>query len=840
MGWTNPIRISSSGTYEIKPSCESGANVYLIDHRMPNGEYFLIENRHHSCYYDEELRDYTGADGGKDRNGAAVWHVDESHELGWDNNGNEIISYASVGYPGLNGYPRRHFEVALVQGDGEWDIEKRENKGDRKDLFKRTYGESHSLASYKIGPSGVVQNGGTTKPSPSTRSYALGRFVDTGITLEFGPGEKTMTMTVTLEGSNPPKKPQTPGPSPSPTPVPPTPRPTKAPTKAPTPRPTPFPTPVPLTPRPTPQAPSQKPPTPNPPTAGFMEVKSFKLVDAVTGDDISGGLYCAPYACTGSAKLFDIRAETSGPVQSVTFTLTGPINESRIENIPAWTLFGNTGAAYNGRKLPPGDYTITAQPFRETQGRGTAGPKTTMSFSIAAATPPPTPSPPTRRPSPSPTPLPTPVPTERPTPFPTPLPIPVPTEQPTPSPTPRPPTKSITTMEVEEFVLVDAETGKNVPGGFHCHPYACVGSTTKIMDIRAETSGAVQSVKLTLTGPVNTERVENIPVWSLFGNSGGTYNGQALPAGSYTVTAQPFSETQAQGIAGPTKTLDFVIRETSTSVPIETPRPSPSPTPLPTPSPTSRPTPLPLPPKENDPIFVKSLMLVDAATNTDVPNGFRCGRYLCANDHALVDIRAEVSDAAQSVKFVLSGPVEETRIENTAPFALFGNSAGQYNGRRLRPGSYTLKIQAFGEKDGRGRSDGISTVVFRVSDWRITRFVLVNADTNKDITGGLYCEPVCTGGATRFSIRTDTVGEVKSVELTLKKDGKVISNRIENDAPHSHYGDYLGDYVGHRLEPGEYTIEAKGYPLPDGQGIAGPGLSLDFTMPSTRRNLRSL
>ena len=272
------------------------------------------------------------------------------------------------------------------------------------------------------------------------------------------------------------------------------------------------------------------------------------------------------------------------------------------------------------------------------------------------------------------------------------------------------------------------------------------------MDIRAETNGAVESVKFTINGPVNETRTENNPVWALFGNEGNSYNGKRLPPGSYSVVARPYSEKEATGTAGKEMRVNFVIRQAD-ATPFPTPVP-PSPTPYPTQAPTS------------GLVIVNSLVLVDAATNTDIQNGFSCGRFLCAHDASLVDVRADVSAAAKSVKFTLTGPIEESRVENTAPFVLFGNSAGNYNGRNLLPGDYTLKVQPYGASDASGRSDGISTIQFTVPDLSITRFVLVNADTDQDIPGGIYCQPTaCTGGATTFNIRAETAGDVQSVEL---------------------------------------------------------------------------
>lgn len=72
-----------------------------------SNEYFLIENRQRT-ERDESLPDQ----------GLAVWHIDED---GWNNWQQQTQDY--------------HYEVTLVQADGEWDLEGNSNYGDDTDLY---------------------------------------------------------------------------------------------------------------------------------------------------------------------------------------------------------------------------------------------------------------------------------------------------------------------------------------------------------------------------------------------------------------------------------------------------------------------------------------------------------------------------------------------------------------------------------------------------------------------------------------------------------------------------------------------------------------------------------
>lgn len=189
LGWVNIIRITNSDTYTLRQACTSN-EVYLIDYNMPNREYFLVENRY-PCGFDSELKDQ-GGDSAQDRNGIAVWHIDETGSL-------SAISHQSEGSPGDGKYPRQHYLVALLQADGEYDLERGLNRGDKGDLFRAS--SAHPDAAFKIGPNGVVLNNGQRRSSPNTNSYGTGVEKPTGISIEFGPPGSSMWMKVNLDGA---------------------------------------------------------------------------------------------------------------------------------------------------------------------------------------------------------------------------------------------------------------------------------------------------------------------------------------------------------------------------------------------------------------------------------------------------------------------------------------------------------------------------------------------------------------------------------------------------------------------------------------------------------------
>ncbi|MBD3347668.1 MAG: M6 family metalloprotease domain-containing protein [Candidatus Eisenbacteria bacterium] len=104
-GWAN---ISQPSGYQSDLTAPSTGNVvYKFDHPTLFSEYYLIENRQK-----------TGRDASIPDHGLAVWHCDENGSNNWQQQ-----------------TPDYHYEVTLVQADGDWDLENHRNYGDGFDLY---------------------------------------------------------------------------------------------------------------------------------------------------------------------------------------------------------------------------------------------------------------------------------------------------------------------------------------------------------------------------------------------------------------------------------------------------------------------------------------------------------------------------------------------------------------------------------------------------------------------------------------------------------------------------------------------------------------------------------
>jgi len=104
-GWGNVVEVETYLPNQVAPSYE---NTYFKYTNPSNSrEYYIVENRQKA-----------GRDLLLPSSGLAIWHVDE---FGSNNNQQRTSSL--------------HYEVTLVQADGDWDLEADLNSGDSTDLY---------------------------------------------------------------------------------------------------------------------------------------------------------------------------------------------------------------------------------------------------------------------------------------------------------------------------------------------------------------------------------------------------------------------------------------------------------------------------------------------------------------------------------------------------------------------------------------------------------------------------------------------------------------------------------------------------------------------------------
>ena len=185
LGWVSPTVVSSTGTYTLGQACDH-SDMIMITEGYPSGEYLLIENRQ-PCGFETTMT----------QGGLAIFHIDE--------NANNIL-----GHPEQVGWPQNanHYEVALLQADSSYGLEKSINRGDGVDAF-------HAGGVNSISPDGTSEG----SQYPNTKSYQGGTVVDTEVTISnIGSAGPSMSFDITIGTTGAPTDPPTDPPTGVPTP----------------------------------------------------------------------------------------------------------------------------------------------------------------------------------------------------------------------------------------------------------------------------------------------------------------------------------------------------------------------------------------------------------------------------------------------------------------------------------------------------------------------------------------------------------------------------------------------------------------------------------------------
>lgn len=182
LGWAEPTEIKFDGTYTMEPSAFK-ADVYIVKKGFPDKEYLLIENRQQELF-DIKLN----------ASGILIYHIDGT-----------APGQTKPGYPGQKGWPGNgeHYQVGLLQADGKYDLEKKQNMGDEGDFWTPT--------SSALSP-GLVETEATNRGIyPNTNSYQFGEVKQIGISISdfkfIGKG-KGMSFRVSGLGVAPSTEPQ--------------------------------------------------------------------------------------------------------------------------------------------------------------------------------------------------------------------------------------------------------------------------------------------------------------------------------------------------------------------------------------------------------------------------------------------------------------------------------------------------------------------------------------------------------------------------------------------------------------------------------------------------------
>ncbi len=235
----------------------------------------------------------------------------------------------------------------------------------------------------------------------------------------------------------------------------------------------------------------------------LLGVVSFTLINADTNEDIFELEEGMRIEINSLPTLnLDVRANTTEEVESVKLDISGTITSGRTESLEPYALFQDLPIGdYKGSNFSVGMYQVSGVPFSQDSGRGDVGSSSTVNFELVDSR-----------------------------------------------------------LSVTEFMLVNAETNEDL---FLIEEGMIIDINelpTLRLDIRANTTADVESVRLSLEGALTTSRTESLEPYALFQDLPiGDYKGSVFVLGSYAVMGVPYSEDALGGIQGNALTINFEL-----------------------------------------------------------------------------------------------------------------------------------------------------------------------------------------------------------------------------------------------------------------------------------------
>jgi hypothetical protein len=360
-------------------------------------------------------------------------------------------------------------------------------------------------------------------------------------------------------------------------------------------------------------------------------------------------------------------------------------------------------------------------------------------------------------------------------------------------------------LTVDKFLLVDAK--RNTIIGEIKDNEKIAYSSIKNMELslvvisESETVGSIKMELESLTQCSSCpktfhEITENVKPFALFGDIKGNYLGHNFFPGNYKLTATPYEYRGQTGNQGVKSTIKFTILYEAN---------------------------------------INSFTLVDATNNKDITT---------INDGAIIDlspykhnkfnIRANVTpnQSPGGVGISIRGPVNHSQFEKVEPLALFTDVGGDYTGKPLPEGTYTLSATAypFPSSSTRGIGGAAYSIKFKIiHNSKVNQLILVNADENKDImplVEGSYID-LNQYKDVRLNIRAEGKGE-QLAAMAFQLTGAKNYFWTERKVPYAIFGDSKGgmDYNGKYLKEGAYHLMVTPY---NSNNVKGDPLHVNFS-----------
>ncbi|QMU30469.1 hypothetical protein [Adhaeribacter radiodurans] len=166
---------------------------------------------------------------------------------------------------------------------------------------------------------------------------------------------------------------------------------------------------------------------------------------------------------------------------------------------------------------------------------------------------------------------------------------------------------------------------------------------------------------------------------------------------------------------------------------------------------------------------VTSFTLINANTNGEIQKIANGATLNLANlPTQNLSIRADTDPSTVgSVIFNLSGTQAHTQMQTEKPYALFGDSKGDYYSWKPANGSYTLKCTPYSGPDGSGTAGTALTITFKVTNQTTSTSLVSNIQS---YTGNKYALSTLNTGTAFY---TDRTYQITSVPALLSKQASI-------------------------------------------------------------------
>ncbi len=398
------------------------------------------------------------------------------------------------------------------------------------------------------------------------------------------------------------------------------------------------------------------------------------------------------------------------------------------------------------------------------------------------------------------------------------------------------PFEEVPLLIVQSFTLINADTNEDlfdIESGMRIDINQL---PTMRLDIRANTSDAVESVRLAISGALNSSRTESLIPYALFQDLPiGDYMGANFVVGSYEVTATPYAIDVLRGEMGEAFSLNFELFDPCENFRIQ-------------------------------PELISEIQTCDGANGAitvTVVNGVEPIHYSWSHDVSLDSDTATglgqgeyiitATDANNcSAELILNLKNPELPEVNLLPFeAIFdtdepivliegspadgiysgiGVNDGQFD-PSLGPGLYEITYTYTDEITQCENSVTGQIEVFATQELIVESYTLINADTNEalfELAEGMRID-INTLPTLHLDVRANTTTAVESVRLSIE--GALNNSRTESLLPYAFFRDLpIGDYIGADFQLGNYMVSAVPYSEDSLQGSAGDTFSLNFEL----------